>query len=103
MGGQGGREEGRVRRGEIESLGGASDYVDGSLVGKRGMLFSGDLVSRAAHLAVKVGHFHETLLWVEAGPHETQRGGQLGVHCKVPWSGLAQRAQTLVLGHLEQM
>jgi len=95
MGGQGGREEGRVRRGEgdggeIESLGGASDHVDGSLVGKRGMLFSGDLASRAAHLAAKVGHFRKTL-------------GRSGVHCEVPWSGLAQRAQTLALGHLERM
>ena len=88
---------------EIESLGGASDHVDGLLVGKRGMLFSGDLVSRAAHLAVKVEHFCETLLWVEVGPHETQQGGQSGVHCEVPWSELAQRAQTSALGHLEWM
>jgi len=89
--------------GEIESLEGASNHVDGSLVEKRGMLFLGDLASRAVHLAAKVRHFCETLLWVEVGPHETQWGGRSGVHCEVPWSGLAQRAQTLALGHLEQM
>jgi len=48
------------------------------------MLFSGDLASRVAHLAAKVGHFCEILLWVEVRPHETQWGGWPGVHCKMP-------------------
>ena len=72
--------EARGRRGKCgggatESLGGASAQVDGSSVGKRGMLFSGNLESRAAHLAMKVGHVWETLLWVDVGPQETQQGG----------------------------
>ena len=104
----GGWGEDGVRRGKegggvTESLGGASAQVEGSSVGKRCMLFSGNLESRAVHLVMKVGHFLEVLLCEEEGPRETQRWGRSGGQCKVTWSGLAQRAQTSGLEHFVRM
>lgn len=101
-GGQWSRGAGRIRedrgqsaerRGSRERDGklGRSKHPCGWVIGReRGMLFSGDLESRAVHLVMKVGHFREILLWVEVGLHETQCGGQLGVQCKESWFGLAQ-------------
>ena len=57
-----GARKGKEEEGAVESLGGASDQVEGSLVGKKGMLFSGNLESSMEHLMVKVGQFLEVLL-----------------------------------------
>ena len=68
----GGEQRGKKGGEAPDSLGGAKIYVDGSYMGKRGILFSGNLASRAVHLAMKAGHFLEVLLWVEVGLQEMQ-------------------------------